>query len=81
MAKTTTAQQTESYGTVVWFDAAKGFGFIAPVDRRSIPVFVEFSNIELPGYRTLVAGQAVTFVRSFGRNGVEATRVRPVTPG
>lgn len=66
-------------GTVSWFDSAKGFGFIATDDRPDA-VFVEFSSIDQPGYRTLAEGQPVEFTCRPGRTGAEATVVRPVQP-
>lgn len=63
-------------GTVAWFDAAKGFGFIRADDHDE--VFVEFGSIDLPGYRTLAEGQQVAFTSVDGRTGAEAALVRPV---
>ena len=62
-------------GTVKWFNAEKGFGFIA---REGEPdVFVHFSNIQGTGYRTLVEGQRVEFDVGPGKKGEEAQNVRP----
>ena len=47
-------------GTVKWFNAEKGFGFIAN-DEGGDDVFVHFSAIQTDGYRTLDEGQKVTF--------------------
>lgn len=47
-------------GTVKWFNAEKGFGFIAN-DEGGDDVFVHFSAIQTVGYRTLDEGQKVTF--------------------
>lgn len=47
-------------GTVKWFNAEKGFGFIAN-DEGGDDVFVHFSAIQCDGYRTLDEGQKVTF--------------------
>ena len=47
-------------GTVKWFNAKKGFGFIAN-DEGGDDVFVHFSAIQTDGYRTLDEGQKVTF--------------------
>ena len=47
-------------GTVKWFNAEKGFGFIAN-DEGGDDVFVHFSAIQTDGYRTLDEGQTVTF--------------------
>ena len=46
-------------GTVKWFNASKGFGFIAPENGED--VFVHFSAIESSGYRELYEGQKVEF--------------------
>ncbi|QCJ00259.1 cold-shock protein [Agrobacterium larrymoorei] len=47
-------------GTVKWFNATKGFGFIAP-DNGSTDVFVHISAVERAGMRSLTDGQKVTF--------------------
>jgi CspA family cold shock protein len=49
-----------NYGTVKWFNADKGFGFIAD-DVSGEDIFVHFSAIDSPGFRTLLEGQKVTF--------------------
>ena len=46
-------------GTVKWFDAAKGYGFISGEDGKDI--FVHFSAIVAEGYKSLKEGQKVTF--------------------
>ena len=48
-----------STGTVKWFNAEKGFGFIIGTDGKD--VFVHFSSINAKGYRTLEEGQTVTY--------------------
>jgi CspA family cold shock protein len=63
-------------GTVKWFNAEKGFGFIA---REGEPdVFVHFSAIQGDGYRTLEEGQKVEFDVGPGRKGEEAQNVKLV---
>ncbi|MEG2457920.1 MAG: cold-shock protein [Bacilli bacterium] len=47
-------------GTVKWFNAEKGFGFISN-DQGGEDVFVHFSGIESDGYKTLTEGQKVSF--------------------
>jgi cold shock protein len=63
-------------GTVKFFNAEKGYGFISRADGDD--VFVHFSNIEGAGYRTLEEGQAVEFEIGPGRKGDEAQHVRVV---
>ncbi|MEI8240700.1 MAG: cold-shock protein [Actinomycetota bacterium] len=63
-------------GTVKFFNAQKGYGFISR--EGGDDVFVHFSNIEGSGYRSLEEGQAVEFDIGQGRKGDEALKVRPV---
>ena len=64
-------------GTVKWFNASKGYGFIAP-DDGSPDVFAHFSSIEGSGYRELAEGQKVDFETEQGPKGPQAKRVRPL---
>ncbi|HUG86716.1 MAG TPA: cold-shock protein [Euzebya sp.] len=64
-------------GTVKFFNAEKGFGFIAPEDGGD-DVFVHFSNIAGSGYRNLEEGQKVEFEIGPGRKGDEARNVTPL---
>jgi CspA family cold shock protein len=61
-------------GTIKWFDARKGFGFIER--EGASDVFVHFSAIEGDGYRRLEEGQQVEFEVGPGRRGEQARRVR-----
>ena len=61
-------------GTVKWFNAEKGYGFIAR--EQGEDVFVHYSNIQGSGYRSLDEGQAVEFDVAPGRKGEEAQNVR-----
>ena len=61
-------------GTVKFFDATKGFGFISRAGGED--VFVHFSNIVGDGYRSLEEGQQVEFEIGQGRKGPEALNVR-----
>jgi CspA family cold shock protein len=63
-------------GTVKFFNAEKGFGFITR--EQGDDVFVHFSNIQSEGYKTLEEGQRVEFDIAPGRKGEEAQNVRPV---
>ena len=63
-------------GTVKFFNAEKGFGFISREDGDD--VFVHFSAIQGTGYKTLEEGQRVEFDIGPGRKGDEAQNVRPV---
>jgi CspA family cold shock protein len=64
-------------GAVKWFNAEKGFGFIA-VDSEGADVFVHYSAIESDGYRSLDEGQRVEFDITQGQKGPQADKVRPV---
>ena len=62
---------TMANGTVKWFNATKGFGFIAPANGNR-DVFVHISALERAGIRQLDDGQAVTFDIEAGRDGRES---------
>ncbi|WP_433238402.1 cold-shock protein [Streptosporangium sp. CA-135522] len=64
-----------SEGTVKWFNAEKGFGFIAP-DDGSADVFVHYSAINSGGYRTLEENQRVSFTTTQGQKGPQADQVQ-----
>jgi CspA family cold shock protein len=60
-------------GTVKWFSASKGYGFI---EREGGPdVFVHFSAIQTDGFRTLREGQKVEFTIEQGPKGLQAANV------
>ena len=61
-------------GTVKWFSAEKGFGFIAREGEQD--VFVHFSAIDMPGYKSLEEGQTVEFEVTKGPKGLQAQNVR-----
>jgi cold shock protein len=63
-------------GTVKFFNAQKGYGFISR--EGASDVFVHFSNIEGSGYRSLEEGQQVEFEIGQGRKGDEALKVRAI---
>ncbi len=62
-------------GTVKWFNAEKGFGFIA-TDDNGPDVFVHYSAIQSDGFRTLEENQRVAFEASQGAKGPQADTVR-----
>jgi len=61
-------------GTVKWFNAEKGYGFITPESGED--VFVHFSAIQATGYRSLDEGQLVEFDVTSGPKGPQAANVR-----
>ena len=65
-----------SFGTVKWFNDAKGFGFIAPEDGGE-DIFVHFSAIASTGFRSLKEGQRVSFEVVQGPKGKQAANVAP----
>jgi CspA family cold shock protein len=67
---------TMATGTVKFFNAEKGFGFISR--EQGDDVFVHFSQIKGEGYKSLTEGQVVEFDVAAGRKGEEAQNVRPV---
>jgi cold shock protein len=64
-------------GTVKWFNAEKGYGFIQ-VEGGGPDVFVHFSAIAGGGYRSLEEGQKVEFDTTQGQRGPQAENVRPI---
>ena len=60
-------------GTVKWFNAEKGYGFITGEDGQD--VFVHFSGIAADGYKSLEEGQKVTFDITEGNRGPQAVNV------
>ncbi|HLN17039.1 MAG TPA: cold-shock protein [Acidimicrobiales bacterium] len=64
-------------GTVKWFNATKGFGFITP-DDGSPDVFAHYSSIEGSGYRELMEEQRVSYETEQGPKGPQAKSVRAI---
>lgn len=65
-------------GKVKWFNNAKGYGFIV-ADGGDEDLFAHYSAIQMDGYRTLKAGQAVMFDILQGPKGLHATNIRPAS--
>ncbi|WSQ15736.1 cold-shock protein [Streptomyces sp. NBC_01231] len=64
-------------GTVKWFNADKGYGFISQ-DDGGADVYVHFSAIQTNGYRSLEENQRVEFEVTQGQKGPQAEMVRPL---
>ncbi|KAI9237856.1 MAG: cold-shock DNA-binding domain-containing protein [Podila humilis] len=67
-------------GTVKWFNASKGYGFITPDSDSGVDIdelFAHQTAIHLDGFRTLDEGAPVTFVVEQGPKGLQATDIRP----
>ena len=69
-------EKTLATGTVKFFNAEKGFGFISR--EQGDDVFVHYSNIQASGYKSLDEGQQVEFDVAPGRKGEEAQNVRVI---
>ncbi|OGA99740.1 MAG: cold shock domain protein CspD [Burkholderiales bacterium RIFCSPHIGHO2_12_FULL_69_20] len=65
------------FGTVKWFNDAKGFGFIEP-EEGGPDVFAHFSAIEMDGFRTLKQGSKVSYELVQGPKGNLAQAIKPV---
>jgi CspA family cold shock protein len=63
-------------GTVKWFNATKGYGFIGREDGED--VFVHFSVVQMDGYKRLTENQKVEFSIEQGPKGLQAANVVPV---
>ncbi len=61
-------------GTVKWFSASKGYGFISP-DDGGTEVFAHFSAIEMEGFKTLKEGQKVEYDVQDGPKGPQASKI------
>lgn len=61
-------------GTVKWFNNAKGYGFIVE-NGQTEDLFAHFSSIQMDGYKTLKAGQAVEFEKQPGDKGFHAVNI------
>jgi len=64
-------------GTVKWFNAERGYGFIVQDGDDESEYFVHYSYIDMDGYKTLKAGQKVSFVLVNTDKGIQAQEVTP----
>ena len=62
-------------GTVKWFNNAKGYGFLVQ-ESGGDDIFIHYSSIQMDGYRTLRAGQPVSFDIEEGPKGLHAMNIR-----
>jgi len=65
-------------GEVKWFNNAKGWGFVLPEDGGT-DIFVHYSSIQGTGYKSLAAGQIISFDTIQGDRGLHATNVTPLS--
>lgn len=63
-------------GKVKWFNNAKGYGFIIE-EGCSDDLFAHFSSVQMEGYKTLKAGQPVTFEKKPSDKGIHAVNIVP----
>lgn len=63
-------------GEVKWFNNDRGYGFILDYDDEDVEYFVHFSSVEMDGYKTLRAGQKVTFTLKETDKGTQAVDVK-----
>jgi CspA family cold shock protein len=64
-------------GTVKWFNADKGYGFVSP-EGGGDDLFVHFSAIKSSGYKSLDEGQRVSYTVTEGQKGPQASEVQPL---
>jgi CspA family cold shock protein len=67
-------------GIVKWFNNAKGFGFILP-EGGGGDIFAHYSSIDMDGYKTLKAGQLVSYETVNGPKGLHATNIQAISNG
>lgn len=68
-----------STGKVKWFNNAKGYGFIRP-DAGGDDLFVHYSYIDMEGYKSLKAGQAVSYEVREANKGLHAVSIQALNP-
>ena len=68
----------ELVGEVKWFNNERGYGFILDPNDPEVEYFVHFSSIEMEGYKTLKAGQRVSYELKETDKGIQAVKVRSI---
>jgi len=63
-------------GTVKWFNNERGYGFILDPDDENVEYFVHYSSITADGYKTLKAGQTISFELTETDKGIQASDVK-----
>lgn len=67
-------------GTVKWFNNSKGYGFVV-AENSTEELFAHYSSIQMEGYKSLKAGQAVQFETRQGPKGINAVNIIPLLQG
>ncbi|MFB1010548.1 MAG: cold shock domain-containing protein [Thiopseudomonas sp.] len=67
-------------GTVKWFNNSKGYGFVV-AENSTEELFAHYSSIQMEGYKSLKAGQAVQFETRQGPKGINAVNISPLLQG
>ncbi len=62
-------------GTVKWFNNAKGYGFVL-AEKSNEDLFIHYSSIQMDGYKSLKAGQAIEYEVQEGPKGMHAVNIR-----
>lgn len=65
-------------GTCKWFSNDRGYGFVMLAGNEDAEYFVHFTSIEMDGYKTLKAGQDISFVLKETEKGIQATEIQSI---
>lgn len=63
-------------GTVKWFSNDRGYGFVLIDGNPDAEYFIHFTSIDMDGYKTVKAGQPVSFILKNTEKGIQATEVK-----
>jgi CspA family cold shock protein len=64
-------------GVCKWFNNERGYGFVYEADKEAVEYFVHYSSIEMDGYKTIKAGQKISFEIKETEKGIQAVNVKP----